>query len=157
MSADIVSPEVRSRMMAGIKGSNTKPEVAVRSALHQRGYRFRLYRKDLPGKPDLVFPKYRAVILIHGCFWHGHDCHLFKWPKTRADFWREKIASNAERDRRQLTDLKKAGWRVATVWECAMKGRSRLPIETVADVCAAWLESDKREMELRCDETRPAS
>ncbi len=157
MPADTVSPEVRSRMMAGIRGRNTKPELAVRSALHNRGYRFRLHRRDLPGKPDLVFPKHGAVILVHGCFWHGHDCHLFKWPRTREDFWREKIASNAERDRRQLADLKNAGWRVATVWECALKGRTRLPIETVADACAAWLESDEREMGLSGDETRPAT
>lgn len=157
MSADTVSPEVRSRMMAGIKSSNTKPELAVRSALHRRGYRFHLYRKDLPGKPDLVFPKYRAVILIHGCFWHGHDCHLFKWPKTREDFWREKITSNAERDRRQLAGLRNAGWRVATVWECAMKGPSRLPIETVVDSCETWLKSNEWEMGLRGDEIRPVT
>lgn len=154
MPADTVSPEVRSRMMAGIKGGNTKPELAVRSALHRRGYRFRLHRKNLPGKPDLVFPRHRAVILVHGCFWHGHDCHLFKWPRTRKNFWREKIASNMERDRRQLTDLRDVGWRVATVWECALKGRDRLPIETVADTCAEWLESDEWEMGLRGIETR---
>ena len=157
MPADTVSPEVRSRMMAGIRGSNTKPELAVRSALHRRGFRFRLHRRDLPGKPDLVFPRHKAVILVHGCFWHGHDCHLFKWPKTREDFWREKIASNAARDRRQLEKLKEAGWRVATVWECALKGRARLPIETVADACAAWLVSDELEMGLSGDETRPAA
>ena len=144
-------------MMAGIKGSDTKPELAIRSALHRRGFRFRLHRKDLPGKPDLVFAKHRAVILVNGCFWHGHGCHLFKWPKTREEFWREKIASNAERDRRQLMGLTNAGWRVATVWECALKGRTRLPIETVADTCAAWLESDERVLGLTGDETGPAA
>ena len=157
MPTDLVSPEVRSRMMAGIRGSNTKPELAIRSEMHRRGFRFRLHRKDLPGKPDLVFPRYKAVILVHGCFWHGHDCHLFKWPETREDFWRKKITLNKERDSRQLTDLKDAGWRVATVWECALKGRNRLPIETVAEACAAWLESDEWELELSGAEIRPVA
>ena len=80
--------------MAGIKGKNTKPELVIRSALHRRGFRFRLHRKDLPGKPDLVFTRRNAVIFVHGCFWHGHDCHLFRWPKNREDFWREKIGKN---------------------------------------------------------------
>ena len=144
-------------MMAGIKGKDTKPELVIRSALHRKGFRFRLHRSDLPGKPDLVFPKHRAVILVHGCFWHGHDCHLFKWPKTREDFWREKIASNMERDRKQLSALSDAGWRVATIWECALKGRSRLPVEKVADSCAVWLESCEGKMGLSGDETRPVT
>ncbi len=154
MPADRVTPEVRSRMMAGIKGSNTKPELVIRSALHHRGFRFRLHRRDLPGKPDLVFPKYRAVILIHGCFWHGHDCYLFRWPKTREDFWKEKINSNKARDRRQLSALLEVGWRVATIWECALKGRHRLPVARVARICANWLESDEIELGLRGNETR---
>ena len=143
--------------MAGIRGANTKPERTVRSLLHRQGFRFRLHCKDLPGKPDLVFPRYRAVIRVHGCFWHGHGCHLFKWPVTRRDFWREKITLTMARDRMQLLKLKDAGWRVATVWECALKGRTRLPIKTVASVCAAWLESDEREMGLSGNETRPVA
>ena len=143
--------------MAGIRGRNTKPELVIRSVLHRRGFRFRLYRRDLPGKPDLVFPKHRAVIFIHGCFWHGHGCHLFRWPKTREYFWREKIGSNIARDRRQFSALRDAGWRVATIWECAMKGRYRLPVETVAENCARWLESDDSELELEGDETRSAT
>ena len=154
MPADTVTPEVRSRMMAGIRGSDTRPELAIRSALHRRGFRFRLRRRDLPGKPDLVFPKHRAIIFVHGCFWHGHDCHLFRWPKTREDFWRDKITSNAERDRSQLSMLLGGGWRVATIWECALKGRGRLPIGTIAERCAVWLESDGMELELSGDETR---
>ena len=157
MPADRVTPEVRSRMMAGIRGKNTKPELVIRSVLHRRGFRFRLYRRDLPGKPDLVFPKHRAVIFIHGCFWHGHDCHLFQWPKTREDFWRQKIGSNVARDRRQFSALRDAGWRVATIWECAMKGRYRLPVETVAENCAGWLVSDENELGLEGDETRSAT
>lgn len=144
-------------MMAGIRGRNTGPEIAVRSALHRRGYRFRLHRRDLPGKPDLVLPKFRAVILVHGCFWHGHGCHLFRWPKTRKEFWRKKIVSNMERDRQQMSDLRTAGWRVATIRECALKGRARMPVEVVAVRCSAWLESDEATLELTGDETRPAA
>ena len=154
MSADIVKPEIRSRMMAGIRGRDTRPELQIRSALHRRGFRFRLYRRDLPGKPDLVFPKYRAVILVHGCFWHGHDCHLFRWPGTREEFWRNKITSNRERDRRQLSTLLETGWRVATIWECALKGRERLPMQMVIERCAEWLKSGGTELELRGNETR---
>ena len=140
-------------MMAGIRGKNTKPELAIRSALHRRGFRFRLHKEDLPGKPDLVFPKYQAIIFVHGCFWHGHGCHLFKWPKTREDFWQEKIGSNVERDHRQLSALTAAGWRVATIWECTLKGRARLPLEVIAGRCAVWLESKEKRLELSGDET----
>ena len=102
MAADIVTPEIRSRMISGIRGQNTKPELAVRSQLHRIGFRFRVHCRDLPGKPDLVFRKHNAVIFVHGCFWHGHDCHLFRWPTTRSEFWREKINSNIARDHRHL-------------------------------------------------------
>lgn len=154
MAADRVTPDVRSRMMAGIRGKNTQPELAIRSALHARGFRFRLHRKDLPGKPDIVFPKHRAVVFVNGCFWHGHRCHLFRWPKTRAEFWQRKIGSNVERDRRLHRELMSAGWRVATIWECVLKGRGRLPISVIADRCADWLESDRKELDLQGDEVR---
>lgn len=154
MSADIVSPVVRSRMMSGIRGKDTRPELAVRSALHRAGFRFRLHRKDLPGRPDLVFPRYRAVLLIHGCFWHGHDCHLFKWPSTRQDFWRSKIEANIARDGRQRSALLNAGWRVGIIWECAIKGRARLPIQKVVEACAQWLISDQITLEVEGDEAR---
>ena len=157
MAADSVAPEVRSRMMAGIRGKDTQPELAVRSALHARGFRFRLHRRDLPGNPDLVFPKHRAVVFVHGCFWHGHDCHLFRWPKTRPEFWRRKIESNVERDRRRHIELVSSGWRVATIWECVLKGRGRIPISVVAERCAEWLQSDRKELVLRGDETRSAT
>ena len=154
MPADVVTPDVRSRMMAGIRGKNTKPELAVRSALHVRGFRFRIHGKDLPGKPDLVFPKHRAVIFVHGCFWHAHGCHLFRWPKTRSEFWHQKINSNAERDQRHRLALTSSGWRVATIWECVLKGRARLPIDMIAERCARWLKSDETEMSVSGDETR---
>ena len=154
MSADIVTQAVRSRMMAGIKDKNTKPELVVRSELHRMGFRFRLHRKDLPGKPDLVFPKYNAVLFVHGCFWHGHDCHLFKWPKTRTEFWHQKIVGNRTRDQRQLMELQSKGWRTGIIWECAIKGKYKLPIDSVSDRCSAWLLSNNDKLRLSCNETR---
>lgn len=154
MSVDIVPATVRSRMMSGIKGKNTKPELAIRSALHRRGFRFRLHRNDLPGKPDLVFTGCNAVLFVHGCFWHGHGCHLFRWPESREDFWREKIGKNIERDRQQRLTLAGMGWRIGTVWECALKGKTRLPFDSVVDQCAIWLKSDIKTMEVSGDEAR---
>lgn len=154
MSTDVVTPAVRSRMMAGIRGIDTKPELAIRSALHRQGFRFRLHRKDLTGRPDLVFSRYRAVMFIHGCFWHGHECHLFRWPRSREDFWREKITTNMERDRRQRADLLDADWRVATIWECALKGRTRLPFEKLIERCSKWLKSGEKTLDLRGHEAR---
>src|SRR5690606_25791969 len=114
---DIFTPEVRSRMMAGIRSTDTKPELMLRKGLHALGWRYRLHARGLPGKPDLVFPARRAVIFANGCFWHGHDCHLFKWPRSREEFWRAKIAGNIVRDLRNRDQLVAAGWRVADVWE----------------------------------------
>lgn len=146
---DVVSAAVRSRMMAGIRGTNTKPELILRKGLHARGFRFRLHDKALPGKPDIVFPRYRAVIFAHGCFWHGHDCHLFKWPSTRPEFWQQKIGRNREVDAISETALADAGWRRAVVWECALKGRTKLPLEEVIGSCAEWLRSGVMTLEIR--------
>jgi len=140
--ADVVDPATRSRMMSGIRGKNTRPELLIRKALHARGFRYRLHCKDLPGNPDLCLPKYRAVIFVHGCFWHGHDCHLFKWPKTRPEFWREKIGRNRAVDEAALSTLQATGWRVATVWECAIKGRYRQSPQGITDQITAWLRSN---------------
>ena len=116
--ADIVDKATRSRMMSAIKGKNTKPELLVRKALHANGFRFRLHDKKLPGKPDIVLPKYKTVIFVHGCFWHGHECKNFRWPKTRKSWWRKKIEGNRSRDRRQNKQLTKSGWTCVTIWEC---------------------------------------
>jgi len=140
-------------MMSGIGGKNTKPERVLRSALHHAGFRFRLHRKDLPGKPDLFFPKHRAALFVHGCFWHGHGCHLFKWPSSRKEFWREKINANAERDRRQVALLNDSGIRVGVVWECALKGRTRLPLDDVISACSRWLASEEPELDLHGHQT----
>lgn len=146
---DIVSPEQRSRMMSGIRGKDTKPEMVLRRGLHALGFRFRLHDRKLPGTPDLVFPKYHAVILVHGCFWHGHDCHLFRLPGSRTEFWRMKIDRNRAVDVRTELALHNAGWRVGTVWECAMRGKGRLSMENILEVCSAWLKSDASELEIR--------
>ena len=147
--ADIVPAEVRSRMMSGIRGTNTKPELLLRKGLHAMGFRFRLHDRSLPGKPDIVLPRYKAVIFAHGCFWHGHDCHLFKWPSTRPEFWQAKIARNRAVDERTDAALTEAGWRQAVVWECALKGKTRLPLEDVIQSCAEWLRSDRPRLEIR--------
>ena len=136
-------------MMSGIRGKNTKPELTIRRALHARGFRYRIHCKDLPGNPDLCLPKYRAVIFVHGCFWHGHDCHLFKWPKTRPEFWQEKIARNRAVDAAAEEKLLAEGWRMATVWECALKGRDRLPLQMVLEECASWLVGNAPTLEIR--------
>lgn len=125
--------------MAGIRGKNTKPELVVRSGLHALGFRYRLHRASLPGKPDLVFPGRKAVVFVHGCFWHGHDCHLFKMPKTRTDFWRQKIAKNYLNDTKNRSSLELMGWRVLVVWECSLKGKTRLPAGDLVVRAARWL------------------
>lgn len=118
---DIVSPEVRSRMMGRIKGKNTGPEITVRKAAHGMGLRFRIHRKALPGNPDLVFPKHRTVVFVHGCFWHRHDCGLAAEPKTRPEFWAAKFKATIDRDLRTRTQLEALGWRVIEIWECEVR------------------------------------
>lgn len=136
---DIVDPKTRSRMMSGIRGSHTKPEIALRKALHAMGLRYRLHRKDLPGRPDIVLPAREAVIFVHGCFWHRHEgCRLTTTPATRPEFWQEKFTSNVYRDRRNIETLLSDGWRVAVVWECALR-KSGCP-ESVALQVASWLD-----------------
>jgi len=124
---DIVNQKVRSRMMSGIQGKDTRPEMIIRSGLHRRGYRFLLHYQKLPGKPDLVLPKHDALILVNGCFWHGHGCQLFKWPKSNRAFWYKKIHNTILRDDANAQVYKQHGWRVMTVWECALKGKDALP------------------------------
>ena len=129
---DVVSSEKRSQMMAGITGKNTKPEILVRKILHRMGYRFRLHKKSLPGKPDIVLPRYKIVIFVQGCFWHGHEnCHLFRLPKSRTEFWEAKIAGNKVRDEKVLTELSQLGYRILEVWECSLKGKSALDINEI--------------------------
>ena len=121
-SKDYLTPEQRSRNMAKIKQSDTKPEIRLRSLLHRRGFRFRKNVADIPGKPDIVLPKYKTVIFVHGCFWHRHDCKRGQSvPTARREFWIEKFRKNVERDARNKAALEKGGWQVLTVWECDLK------------------------------------
>jgi DNA mismatch endonuclease, patch repair protein len=139
---DVHDPATRSRNMAAITGRDTKPERFVRRALHARGFRYRLHAKDLPGRPDLVFPKYSALLFVNGCFWHGHDCALFRWPKTREAFWRDKIGANVRRDANNHERLKATGWRVGIVWECALRGPARIEAPKLIDGVSIWLMSE---------------
>lgn len=128
--SDVFSSKDRSRVMRAIKSKNTTPEIRVRRALHARGLRFRLHRKDLPGAPDIVLPKWRMCLFVHGCFWHGHDCARgSRTPKTNTEYWVAKINRNIARDKRNIEALKNAGWRVEVIWECQTKPRDAL--ETV--------------------------
>src|ERR1017187_3361382 len=136
---DVLTPEQRRRCMTRIKGCNTKPEVVVRKALFSLGFRYRLHDKRLPGTPDLVFPKHHAVVFIHGCFWHGHQCRLFVIPATNKDFWITKINGNSARDEKTNRALQELGWRVMTVWECALRGREKQPVDEVARRVTQWL------------------
>ena len=118
---DVVTKAMRSRMMSGIRSKNTKPELMIRHGLHSRGLRYRLHSKRIPGKPDLVFPKYRAVIMIHGCFWHGHKCKISNIPKSNKKFWTNKISNNVKRFKKNRARLRAEGWRVIVIWECQVK------------------------------------
>lgn len=136
--ADVVNPETRSRMMAGIRGRNTMPEVALRQALHHRGFRFRLHDRSLPARPDIVLARWKAAVLVHGCFWHRHPgCKYTTIPTTRPDFWIKKFADNVERDTRDHAALLEFGWRVATVWECALRAPH---LQTSANVLSKWIQ-----------------
>ncbi|QWT20141.1 DNA mismatch endonuclease Vsr [Bacillus sp. NP157] len=136
---DIHDVETRSRNMRAIRGSDTKPELVVRKGLHAQGFRYVLGGRGLPGRPDLVLPRYRSVVFVHGCFWHGHGCSLFHWPASRSDFWQAKISANVARDERVVRALIELKWNVATVWECAIRGRRRIGARTVIEGLGEWL------------------
>lgn len=140
-----IGAHTRSRMMAGIRSVDTRPEMAVRTFLHREGFRFRLHGKGLPGRPDVVLPRWKAVIFVHGCFWHGHvDCRYFKIPKTRTEFWVAKINANRIRDARAIKSIANAGWRVFTIWECAIRNE---PV-TALNRLAAFIRTDTRIAEI---------
>lgn len=148
---DSLSPEARSRVMAAVRGRDTAPERSIRSALHARGYRFRVDARDLPGRPDLKLTRHGAVVFVHGCFWHGHDCPRFRAPSSNTAFWLAKIEGNRSRDRRVVDELLAAGWRVAVVWECALAaaGRSGAP-DPLVDALCRWIEGRRRFVEFSC-------
>ena len=144
---DIVDRATRSRMMAAIGSRNSVPEIALRQALHARGLRYRLHVRALPGTPDIVFPRFRAVCFVHGCFWHRHsECRFATTPTTRQEFWESKFHANVERDRRNQVDLLESGWRVAIVWECALRGQGRAETALKLD---HWLHGNDSKFETR--------
>jgi DNA mismatch endonuclease (patch repair protein) len=145
---DIVDNATRSRMMAKIKGRNTKPELLIRSLLHKKGFRFRIHVKELPGKPDIVLPKFRAVIFVHGCFWHGHqNCHLFKLPATRTEFWEEKISRNQSNDSKSINLLLGNNWKVGVIWECSIRGTTK-DLGKVINLISEWLHGESPFIEI---------
>ena len=144
---DIVDQKTRSRMMSRIRGKNTKPELALRRALHARGFRFRLHSGKVHGRPDLVLPKYHAVVFVHGCFWHRHEgCRYTTTPSTRPEFWRAKFDSNVARDALVRRKLLENGWRVATIWECALRKPEQVGATTEA--LSAWLRSNELQLQV---------
>lgn len=136
---DIVDPATRSRMMSSVGQRDTKPELELRSALHRSGLRYRLHDKRFPGRPDLVFPRFRAVVFVHGCFWHAHGCRLSKVPATRAEFWEQEFAANRQRDAGVVEALRIRGWRSLVVWQCALSSSTHVAI--AAGAVATWLMS----------------
>lgn len=145
---DVHSPEVRSHNMSRIRGRDTKPEMLIRRGLHRRGLRYQLHRRDLPGRPDLVFNSRRCAIFVHGCFWHGHGCRMFRLPGTRTDFWRGKIDANRARDERATDALGAGGWRRLIVWECALRGPAKLAEAELLDACEGFVRGDAPSLEL---------
>jgi len=143
---DVVDKATRSQMMAGIRGRDTKPERVLRTALHSAGFRYRLHVSNLPGKPDLVFSKYNAVVLVHGCFWHRHSgCWWCSAPSSNSEFWAAKFDQNTRRDAKNVADLEDLGWRVAIVWECALRLQGQ---SAVALAVGRWLNSRSRTLVL---------
>ena len=138
---DTVDPQTRSRIMARVGQKDTGAEMMLRRALHREGLRYRLHDRNLPGSPDIVLPRFEAVIFVHGCYWHAHGCHRSTLPKSRQEFWLDKFTANRTRDERGRLLLRSEGWRVLTVWECALRGKTALPIEDVAKAVLAWLGS----------------
>ena len=154
---DIVPRHVRSKMMASIRGRDTKPELLVRKALHRAGYRFRLHEKALPGRPDIVMKKHEVAIFVQGCFWHRHiGCHYCTTPATNQDFWKLKFKSNVRRDRRDQLALIAAGWRVAIIWECVLKG-SEADREKFARSLSKWIISRQQLGEFAAPRVRRAT
>ncbi len=150
---DILTSEERSRLMSRIGPVDTGPEMVIRKGLHALGFRYRLHDKRLPGTPDMVFRRYRAIVEVRGCFWHRHECHLFRWPGTRKEFWREKLTNNRQRDIVNEQRLHDYGWRVLVVWECALRGRTEAEVCNVIRKVADWLRSDRYSLEIARTDT----
>jgi DNA mismatch endonuclease, patch repair protein len=141
--ADRLTREQRSDNMRAVRTRDTAPEIMARKVAHRLGFRFRLHRKDLPGSPDIVFPKYRTAIFVHGCFWHGHGCSRSKLPKSNVEFWKEKIRKNRVRDEKAVVELQKSGWRVITLWQCEIRSFDAALARISAEM--TWVEKRRPE------------
>jgi DNA mismatch endonuclease, patch repair protein len=128
---DVLTPAQRQLNMSRIRSRDTQPELLIRRGLHAQGFRFRLHQRQLPGRPDLVLARHRTVVFVNGCFWHSHGCHISRMPETRRDYWQPKLDRTVERDRDAASELRTRGWRIVTVWECAVRGRTRLVLDDV--------------------------
>lgn len=149
--ADVFSKKKRSQIMSKIRAKDTKPEIWLRKELHRLGFRYRLHDTKLPGKPDLKLAKYNAVILIHGCFWHGHNCRLFRMPKTNKDYWNKKILNNKKRDDINREELHEKKWRILIMWECAIKGPEKKQKDHLISEIIQWLHSNQYYKEITGD------
>ena len=147
--ADVFSVAKRKEIMASISAKDTMPELLLRKSLHRRGYRYRLHSVNLPGKPDLVFRQFNAIVFVNGCFWHGHDCHLFRMPSTNREYWQNKIDNNRRRDKQNRDLLLNDNWRVLVVWECSMKGKGKLDFDSLISDVECWLIGDVDYLEIR--------
>lgn len=150
--ADIVDASTRSMMMSRVKSKDTRQEVEIRKRLFALGFRYRLHVSKLPGKPDIVLRKYKAAIFIHGCFWHVHDCSLFRWPTSKKAFWKKKLAGNRKRDIENIESLKKLGWRILVIWECSFRGAGKKrekEIDTLVIKTGKWLNFGKVSSEIK--------
>ena len=144
---DTVDQQTRSRIMSSVGQRDTGAEVVLRRALHREGLRYRLHDRSLPGSPDIVFARFRAVVFVNGCYWHSHGCYRTTVPKSRREFWTGKFEANRERDAKNVRMLLEQGWRVLTVWECALRGKAASPPSNIAAAVRSWLESDLRAAE----------
>lgn len=150
--ADIVDASTRSMMMSRVKGKDTRQEVEIRKRLFALGFRYRLHVNNLPGKPDIVLQKYKTVIFIHGCFWHVHDCSLFRWPASKKAFWKKKLSGNKNRDIENIQSLKKLGWRILVIWECSFRGAGKnreKEINSLVKKTEKWLNFGKVSSEIK--------
>lgn len=138
---DVFNKSKRSRIMALVKGKDTKPEINIRKALFSRGFRYRLHDRKLFGSPDLIFPRYKAIIFIHGCFWHNHGCRNGRLPASNVDFWEKKLTQNSLRDQKNIAKLKKLGWKVLIIWSCSLKGKNKVPSEIFLEETINWIKS----------------
>jgi DNA mismatch endonuclease (patch repair protein) len=145
---DVHSPEQRKKNMSAISSKDTKPEIFIRNELHKRGYRYRKNAKDLPGKPDIVLPKYKAVIFVNGCFWHKHECHLFRLPSTRTEWWAKKLEATRLRDKSNIEVLNLDGWKVLVIWECAIKGKYKRGTADLFDSITYWISEGQDNLEI---------